>query len=511
VTAQRVASLSSSLSTPTPSVSSRAGSSSRVTSQTISSLHKQSDTSLRSSRSQLPSIAGSPSVGTGASAAGSMPPPSSLIVSSSMPKETPTKIPRITGHTSAHPSPTLKGSISSAATITSRRASTNVSAMGSVAGTPIMDASPSPSLTATKENVMDEFGVLESGSEAPSAKITATPSHRLSVRASPSTASTASRVPRQVAVPPPSTTKKNRESISFSALRKPSASSVASITSAAPSDKESRLSALSPSRGLHKLLSPKSSRHVSSASASASALAASASSSRQSLSTPSPVPTVDDEELLADEEMMQCIKRQQAKKLANGASQEEIDELLSFPEPFPPVPPSTPEGMLRQGSFNFALTKYTFCAEVLRSPSAKYLSEYERKEIRDYDKVYYIGARSHKKPATLDNSTNNYGYDDDRGDYLVVNHDHFAFRYEVVGCLGKGSFGQVLRCRDHCTGEYVAVKIIRNKKRFHQQAHVEIKLLENLWKWVRILLSARASKHLRFWRRTPRTSTRCSR
>jgi len=41
----------------------------------------------------------------------------------------------------------------------------------------------------------------------------------------------------------------------------------------------------------------------------------------------------------------------------------------------------------------------------------------------------------------------------------------------------------VLHCRDHCTGESMAIKIIRNKKRFHHQALVEIKILDNLRKW----------------------------
>ena len=100
--------------------------------------------------------------------------------------------------------------------------------------------------------------------------------------------------------------------------------------------------------------------------------------------------------------------------------------------------------------------------------------------------MYYYGAKSKKKLANPDISTNNYGYDDDRGDYLVVNRDHLAYRYEIIDTLGKGSFGQVLQCRDHCTGESVAVKIIRNKKRFHHQALVEIKILENLKKWVRM-------------------------
>jgi len=125
-----------------------------------------------------------------------------------------------------------------------------------------------------------------------------------------------------------------------------------------------------------------------------------------------------------------------------------------------------------------------FSSVILKGPEAHSLSEFERKEIHEYSPIYYFGASSRKKPATLDNPSNNYGYDDERGDYLVVNHDHLAYRYEVIDTLGKGSFGQVLNCRDHCTGESVAIKIIRNKKRFHHQALVEIKILDNLRKWV---------------------------
>ena len=127
-----------------------------------------------------------------------------------------------------------------------------------------------------------------------------------------------------------------------------------------------------------------------------------------------------------------------------------------------------------------------------------HLSEYEREEVLDYPSVYWYGAKSKKKLAVLDSSANNYGYDDERGDYLVVNKDHLAYRYEVIDTLGKGSFGQVLHCRDHCTGESVAIKIIRNMKRFHHQALVEIKILDNLRKWVshRFLPSTRRNSSI---------------
>lgn len=43
----------------------------------------------------------------------------------------------------------------------------------------------------------------------------------------------------------------------------------------------------------------------------------------------------------------------------------------------------------------------------------------------------------------------------------------------MLSVLGKGSFGQVLEVLDYKTGTYKALKVIRNKKRFHHQAQVQ--------------------------------------
>ena len=101
----------------------------------------------------------------------------------------------------------------------------------------------------------------------------------------------------------------------------------------------------------------------------------------------------------------------------------------------------------------------------------------EQIEILEYQLIYFLGCNNKIKP-TLEGINN--GYDDDRGDYTITIGDHIAYRYEIIKILGKGSFGQVVECYDYKRSEKVALKIIKNKKRFHQQASVEIKVLQQL-------------------------------
>lgn len=112
------------------------------------------------------------------------------------------------------------------------------------------------------------------------------------------------------------------------------------------------------------------------------------------------------------------------------------------------------------------------------------LNIFERGEIIDFKDIYFCGTQHAKKHVgDLSSQAANFGYDDDRGDYNITVGDHLAYRYEIIDVLGKGSFGQVVRCIDHKTGGLVAVKIIRNKKRFHQQALIEVNLLQKLKQW----------------------------
>ncbi|KAL6708527.1 serine/threonine protein kinase, CMGC, dual-specificity [Coniothyrium glycines] len=164
---------------------------------------------------------------------------------------------------------------------------------------------------------------------------------------------------------------------------------------------------------------------------------------------------LDRDDMLADEEMKKLASKR--KDFENAAR--DVDELRKRAKPQERV---TPAQALQMVNLNI----------------------FERGEIIDYKEVYFCGTKSAKKHVgDLNATTANFGYDDDRGDYNIVLGDHLAYRYEVVDLLGKGSFGQVVRCVDHKTGGLEAIKIIRNKKRFHQQALVEVNILQKLREW----------------------------
>ena len=52
--------------------------------------------------------------------------------------------------------------------------------------------------------------------------------------------------------------------------------------------------------------------------------------------------------------------------------------------------------------------------------------------------------------------------------------------YKIIGYLGQGTFGQVVKCINLRTGSQHAVKIIKNKQEFMLQGLMEVKLLQKL-------------------------------
>lgn len=93
--------------------------------------------------------------------------------------------------------------------------------------------------------------------------------------------------------------------------------------------------------------------------------------------------------------------------------------------------------------------------------------------------MYYLGDINKQQGAPASDSQ---VLDDADGYYLYTVHGQIAYRYEILESLGKGSFGQVFKCKDHKTNQLIALKMIKNRAKFHEQAKVEIRLLDAIRK-----------------------------
>jgi len=136
------------------------------------------------------------------------------------------------------------------------------------------------------------------------------------------------------------------------------------------------------------------------------------------------------------------------------------------------APSSPPRKLNKNGSMPPAIALAQF---------GRVLSPFEHDEIKQYSEIWFVGPKAGKLNAG-DGKGKNFGYDDEKGRYKCIKYDHIGYRYEVLKGLGKGSFGDVVRAYDHKEKCSVALKIIRNEKRFHKQGRCEIKILDHLRK-----------------------------
>eukprot|EP01063_Lacrimia_lanifica_P015405 TRINITY_DN2217_c0_g2_i1.p1 TRINITY_DN2217_c0_g2~~TRINITY_DN2217_c0_g2_i1.p1 ORF type:complete len:808 (+),score=256.44 TRINITY_DN2217_c0_g2_i1:215-2638(+) len=101
--------------------------------------------------------------------------------------------------------------------------------------------------------------------------------------------------------------------------------------------------------------------------------------------------------------------------------------------------------------------------------------------IRTYKHInskYFAQCRQRGQEG--DGAIHNKGYDDEHGNYLVHQGEEIADRYLVQSALGKGSFGVVVKAYDIYRRKEVALKIIKNKRVFTNQALIEINLLNHI-------------------------------
>ena len=109
------------------------------------------------------------------------------------------------------------------------------------------------------------------------------------------------------------------------------------------------------------------------------------------------------------------------------------------------------------------------------------MTQYEMQEILSYREVYTVGENClNKIRPSAHRGNNNYGFDNDKNDYAMIDGDHVAYRWLLLKSLGKGAFGQVYKAQDMKTGETVALKAAKNDTKYRDQANVEIGLLKRL-------------------------------
>lgn len=69
------------------------------------------------------------------------------------------------------------------------------------------------------------------------------------------------------------------------------------------------------------------------------------------------------------------------------------------------------------------------------------------------------------------------------GDYTLVQHEvlySMTNSYEVLEFLGRGTFGQVVKCWKKGTNEIVAIKILKNHPSYARQGQIEVNILSRL-------------------------------
>lgn len=113
------------------------------------------------------------------------------------------------------------------------------------------------------------------------------------------------------------------------------------------------------------------------------------------------------------------------------------------------------------------------------------LTRFECLEILDYKDTYFTGKHYTKFHDLHDASVTHNGPDpsftDDKGQYCILPGDHIHYRYEMLRFIASGSYGSVYKCKDHKTGDFVALKITTRQSSIPpRQAQHEATMMQHL-------------------------------
>lgn len=100
------------------------------------------------------------------------------------------------------------------------------------------------------------------------------------------------------------------------------------------------------------------------------------------------------------------------------------------------------------------------------------LPEWTKREIQEFPQIFFLS--KYEKPL------NDPAQNETDGEIKVQVGDDIAYRYEVLAFLGRGTFGQVVKVMDHKDKVEMAMKIVKNKQRYFEQAQLEVEILNYL-------------------------------
>lgn len=131
--------------------------------------------------------------------------------------------------------------------------------------------------------------------------------------------------------------------------------------------------------------------------------------------------------------------------------------------------------------FHYSSVRKQASREVPYTPLFK-LSVNLLETYKHINEVYYSTKRTARIKEASKAVNNNGGYDDEKADLIIKKDEVINGRFVLKEILGRGSFGQVVKAFDKVENEYVAIKIIKNKTPFYNQALIEISLLDHMKK-----------------------------
>lgn len=99
------------------------------------------------------------------------------------------------------------------------------------------------------------------------------------------------------------------------------------------------------------------------------------------------------------------------------------------------------------------------------------MTDRERSEITGFRHIFYIRK---ERPSPLSHMVHDPEF------YPFVQDDHICFRYQQLSQVGRGAFGNVIRCFDHKEQREVAIKLVREMPNIARQVDQEIEVARAL-------------------------------